>query len=260
MGKLYQKDLQKIARSGFPTSHVRFHFHFYGAFIRNAYFCVVRYKNAPMNTKRILLVCCLLIMALAAKAQRLSGLSIEGEYTKMVVVLNGQQMCEGTTSCFIANLSPGTYNVQVFRADEMQRHAAARRPLYQDRIRYSGRGVQRIHVADRHFDDGFNRYPHRGVMNKADFKDYCHALKKLSFDNRRMEMLDRLPRHTQFTSRQCRDIIREFSFDDNRAKALQKLYPRVVDQEMFFKAIDALDFRSNQKEVLDFIQRYHQRH
>ena len=213
-----------------------------------------------MNTKRTLLLCCFLFAMLVAKAQRLSGISIEGDYTKIVVLLNGQQMCEGTSSCFIANLSPGNYNIQIFRADEMHRKISSRHLLYNKSIRYSGRGVHQIRVADRNRDDGNNWRPQRGVMDKAEFKDYCHELGKQSFDDRRLEMLNRLPHHTKFTSRQCKELIHEFSFDNNRDKALKKLYPRVVDQEMFFKAINALDFHSNQDEMYDFIKKYNYRY
>ena len=213
-----------------------------------------------MNTKRCMLLCCLVFSMLAAAAQRLNGISVEGNYNRIVVFLDGQQMCEGTSSCFIANLRPGTYHVEVFRADEMRRPVSSRRPLYRDRVRYSGRSIHRITVGDRYVDDHCDRYQEPGVMSKADFKDYCQALRRLSFDDNKLEMIDQLPRHTRFTSRQCRDIIHEFSFDNNRLEVLKRLYPRVVDQELFFKAIDALDFNSNKREMQEYIKRYNNRH
>ena len=216
-----------------------------------------------MKTKRIVLVLSTALAFLTAQAQHLNGISVNTnmDMEKIVVVLNGQPMCEATHSCFIANLHPGTYQIQVFPADEMDRHIASRKLLYYDKIKYDGQGIRTIQIAgnaSNEVDAIRPSYIH--VMQKKDFADYLKSIADASFDNSRLDRIDMLPNETSFTSEQCCRISEVFDFDKGRTELLKKLYPRVVDKTAFYKAIDTMDFISNQNEVKNFIEKYNRRH
>lgn len=216
-----------------------------------------------MKTKRILLTLSTAMAILTAQAQHLNGISVNtnADMEKIVVVLNGQPMCEATHTCFIANLHPGTYQIQVFPADEMERHIASRHLLYYDKIRYDGQGIRNIQIignASNEVDDIRPSYIH--VMQKKEFADYLKSINDASFDSHRLDRIDMLPHETSFTSEQCCRLSEVFDFDKGRTELLKKLYPRVVDKTAFYKAIDTMDFISNQNQVKDFVEKYNRRH
>lgn len=214
-----------------------------------------------METKKIVLTLCMAFTFMITKAQPINGISVKTNSEEIVVVINGQPMCEGTQSCFIANLAPGTYKIQVFPASEMDRHIASRHLLYYDKIKYDGHGVRTIQISGNICnEEEYFRPSYIHVMNKRDFKDYLKSIEDADFDSRRLERIDMLPDETSFTSEQCCMLSEIFDFDKDRVSLLKKLYPRVVDKVAFYKAIDTMDFQTNQSEVKDFIERYNKRH
>lgn len=217
-----------------------------------------------LRMKKIIKICsllCLALMPLCTHAQRINGICINSNQDKIVVVVNGQPLCEDTHSCFIAHLNPGTYEIQVYRANEMHRKSARRQLLFDDRIRYSGHGVRTIQIAGNNYDEDESFWPsHIHVMDKRDFKDYLQSIKDANFDDQRIDRIDMLPKETSFTSEQCGLLSKALNFDSNRVTLLKKLYPRVVDKVYFYKAIDTMDFLSNQKSVKDFVEKFNRRH
>lgn len=216
-----------------------------------------------MKTKKHLLALYLIFAFATIKAQSVNGIniSVSPQQGQMVVVLNGQVICEDTQSCFIAHLLPGSYHIQVFPADDFHRHMTSRRPLYSKRISYDGQGVHTIHITGETGDEKGDYCPSDvHVMNKREFKNYLESMENANFDNNRLERIDLLPQETSFTSEQCRMISLIFNFDSSRTTLLKKLYPRVVDKVSFYKAIDTLDFMSNQNEVKDFVEKYNKHH
>ena len=216
-----------------------------------------------MKTYRFLFTLCMTFSFLMTKAQNINGISVNvnSNQEKIVVVLNGQPVCEGTHSCFIANLYPGTYKIQVFPASEMDRHITSRHLLYYNKIKYNGQGVRTIQIAGNicNEEEYFSpSYIH--VMNKREFLDYLKSIDDADFDSRRLERIDMLPNETSFSSEQCCMLSEVFDFDQGRVSLLKKLYPRVVDKASFYKAIDTMDFLGNQREVKDFVEKYNKRH
>ena len=216
-----------------------------------------------MKIYRFLLTLGMTISFLTVKAQNINGISVNvnSNQEKIVVVLNGQPVCEGTHSCFIAHLQPGTYKIQVFPANEMDRHIASRHLLYYDKIKYSGQGVRTIQIAGNSCNEEEYFTPsYIHVMNKREFMDFLKSIDDADFDSRRLKCIDMLPNETSFTSEQCGQLSELFDFDQGRVSLLKKLYPRVVDKVSFYKAIDTLDFFGNQREVKDFVEKYNKRH
>ncbi len=64
--------------------------------------------------RKIIISFCILFAALSLQAQSVNGIRIDGGNTPILVYLGGNQICLPTTTCFIANLNPGHYTVEVF--------------------------------------------------------------------------------------------------------------------------------------------------
>ena len=64
--------------------------------------------------RKIIISFCILFAALSLQAQSVNGIRIDGGNTPILVYLGGNQISLPTTTCFIANLNPGHYTVEVF--------------------------------------------------------------------------------------------------------------------------------------------------
>ena len=213
-----------------------------------------------MNTKGYLLAAGLILSLTTAKAQQIDGISVNAGNEKIVVVMDGQPMCEATSSCFIAHLVPGTYRIQVFRADEMDLHIASRKLLYYDKIKYNGKGIHHIQLVNSDEDGADFTEPFcPGMMTEEVFDAFCQKIKDTPFDSDKESLLDLLPRSTRFSSRQCLRIVQLLTYDSSRLEALKKLYPKVVDKEAFFIATDALTYSSSKHDMTEFIKKYNRR-
>ncbi|WP_407925804.1 DUF4476 domain-containing protein [Bacteroides sp. 224] len=47
-----------------------------------------------------------------------------------------------------------------------------------------------------------------------------------------------------------------YAFDSERVKTLETLYPRVVDPQNFFIAIETLTFQGERDKVYEFVKKY----
>lgn len=68
----------------------------------------------------ILSVCLVLVAFPAIKAAPIDGIRIESPYRRVVVLVDGQQVCLPTFSCFVANLR-GSCRVEVYEAPSVGR-------------------------------------------------------------------------------------------------------------------------------------------
>ena len=64
--------------------------------------------------RKIIISFCILFAALSLQAQSVNGIRIDGGNTPILVYLGGNQISLPTTTCFIANLNPGHYTVEVY--------------------------------------------------------------------------------------------------------------------------------------------------
>lgn len=75
--------------------------------------------------KRLLLTafavfCCSVYIPAAG----LKGIRIENRSFPIIVSVDGTQVCSPTNSCFIANLRPGHYRIEVYREDSYRNGAS----------------------------------------------------------------------------------------------------------------------------------------
>ena len=221
--------------------------------------------------RKIIISFCILLAALSLKAQPVSGIRIDGGDTPILVYFGGRQMCYPTTTCFVANLKPGNYTIEVYasRPTRPGERVWKGERLYNDRV-YNRNEVKDIIVEERgdirpgrpgrpgtgqggHRPD-YNRYDR--VMNDQLFKKFFDSVKNEPFEKDRMGLITTALANSDFTSEQCLQLVKFYTFDNERLKIMKMMYPNIVDKEAFFTVIGTLTFSSNKTKMNDFIKEY----
>lgn len=222
--------------------------------------------------RKIIISFCILFAALSLQAQSVNGIRIDGGNTPILVYLGGNQICLPTTTCFIANLNPGHYTVEVFatRFTRAGERVWKGEKLYKDLVYFDGRGVTEIWVDGRDNmrperpsrpEQGEHRpgYGYNRVMNDQLFQTFYKEMKNESFKDDRMKLLNAALAGSDFTSAQCLQLTKLYTFDDDRMEIMKIMYPRIVDKEAFFTVINTLTFGSSKEKMKDFIIGYGKR-
>ncbi|WP_303004848.1 DUF4476 domain-containing protein [Bacteroides congonensis] len=224
--------------------------------------------------RKIIISFCLLLAALSLKAQSISGIRIDGGNTPILVYFGGNQMCMPTTTCFVANLKSGYYTVEVYstRFSRPGERVWKGERLYKDNVYFNGIGVTEIVVDGRDEirpDNRPGRPGHGGhrpdydqydrVMNSQLFNTFLNSVKKVPFKDDRMALINTALASSDFTSGQCLQLTKLYTFDDDRMEIMKMMYPRIVDKEAFFTVIATLTFSSNKDEMNKFVQNYGRR-
>ena len=222
--------------------------------------------------RKIIISFCILFAALSLQAQSVNGIRIDGGNTPILVYLGGNQICLPTTTCFIANLNPGHYTVEVFatRFTRAGERVWKGEKLYKDPVYFDGRGVTEIWVDGRDNmrperpgrpEQGEHRpgYGYNRVMNDQLFQTFYKEMKNEPFKDDRMKLLNAALAGSDFTSAQCLQLTKLYTFDDDRMEIMKIMYPRIVDKEAFFTVINTLTFSSSKEKMKDFIIGYGKR-
>ena len=222
--------------------------------------------------RKIIISFCILFAALSLQAQSVNGIRIDGGNTPILVYLGGNQICLPTTTCFIANLNPGHYTVEVFatRFTRAGERVWKGEKLYKGFVYFDGRGVKEIWVDGRDNmrperpgrpEQGEHRpgYGYNRVMNDQLFQTFYKEMKNEPFKDDRMKLLNAALAGSDFTSAQCLQLTKLYTFDDDRMEIMKIMYPRIVDKEAFFTVINTLTFSSSKEKMKDFIIGYGKR-
>ena len=222
--------------------------------------------------RKIIISFSILFAALSLQAQSVNGIRIDGGNTPILVYLGGNQICLPTTTCFIANLNPGHYTVEVFatRFTRAGERVWKGEKLYKDLVYFDGRGVTEIWVDGRDNmrperpgrpEQGEHRpgYGYNRVMNDQLFQTFYKEMKNEPFKDDRMKLLNAALAGSDFTSAQCLQLTKLYTFDDDRMEIMKIMYPRIVDKEAFFTVINTLTFSSSKEKMKDFIIGYGKR-
>ena len=222
--------------------------------------------------RKIIISFCILFAALSLQAQSVNGIRIDGGNTPILVYLGGNQICLPTTTCFIANLNPGHYTVEVFatRFTRAGERVWKGEKLYKDLVYFDGRGVTEIWVDGRDNmrperpsrpEQGEHRtgYGYNRVMHDQRFQTFYKEMKNEPFKDDRMKLLNAALAGSDFTSAQCLQLTKLYTFDDDRMEIMKIMYPRIVDKEAFFTVINTLTFGSSKEKMKDFIIGYGKR-
>ena len=222
--------------------------------------------------RKIIISFCILFAALSLQAQSVNGIRIDGGNTPILVYLGGNQICLPTTTCFIANLNPGHYTVEVFatRFTRAGERVWKGEKLYKDLVYFDGRGVTEIWVDGRDNmrperpgrpEQGEHRpgYGYNRVMNDQLFQTFYKEMKNEPFKDDRMKLLNAALAGSDFTSAQCLQLTKLYTFYDDMIEIMKIMYPRIVDKEAFFTVINTLTFSSSKEKMKDFIIGYGKR-
>lgn len=223
--------------------------------------------------RKIIISFCILFAALSLQAQSINGIRIDGGNTPILVYLGGNQMCLPTNTCFVANLKPGYYTVEVYatRSTRPGERIWKGESLYNKRIYFDGKGVQDIFVEERGSNvrpsrPGSGQGNHRPnddeydrVMDDPLFKAFLGNMKKEPFADSRLKILETALVSTSFTTEQCMQLVKLYNFNDEKKKVMKLMYPQIVDKEAFFTVIGTLTFSSDKDEMNDFVRKYNKR-
>lgn len=223
--------------------------------------------------RKIIISFCILFAALSLKAQSLNGVRIDGGNTPILVYFGGNQMCLPTTTCYVANLNPGYYTIEVFstRFTRPGERVWKGERLYNERVYFDGRGVKEILVDGRdnvrperpgrpgqgeHWPV-YDRYDR--VMSDQLFQTFFDNVKNEPFEKDRISLINAALASSDFTTAQCLQLVKFYTFDNERMKIMKMIYPRIVDKEAFFMVINILTFSSNKEKMYDFVKEYGER-
>ncbi len=93
------------------------------------------------------------------------------------------------------------------------------------------------------------------TMNDREFSSFIQALKKQSFDDRKLDFLKSQLRRTAFSTRQIKTIMKEFSFDKNRLEFAKFAYKTCVDKRNYYDLYDVFDFENYARQLNDYIRK-----
>lgn len=210
--------------------------------------------------RTIILGICLLIANLSIKAQLANGIRIDGGNTPILVYMNGKQICIPTHTCFIANLTPQHYLIEVYETRMTQRGQPSwkGKQLFRERIYFNGNEIKEIQIKG---SQSSKPHPihnhHHHVMDAELFNSFYQTVKEESFENKMIKAIETALITTDFTCEQCERLLDLFNFDSKKVELMKQMYPQIVDKEAFFTVINTLDFSSNKEEMKKFIKQYH---
>ena len=194
----------------------------------------------------ILSVCLVLVAFPAIKAAPIDGIRIESPYRRVLVLVDGQQVCLPTFSCFVANLHCSINEVEDIFIPEDKRPGG-------------NWGTSNHHKPGRPGDRPLGGEQHEPVMSPSAFEQFMGLMEKQSFDSDRKEVLDHALLTSWFTTDQCIRLMDFYRFDSEKKQLMKKIYPKIVDKPNFYYAIDKLTFSSDKNEINAFIKQYHEK-
>lgn len=183
----------------------------------------------------------------------IKGIQIDSRDRLIVVFIDGTQVCPPTNNCFVANLHPGNYRVEVY---ESSPRYGFNTPVYSQMLFYVGNKIERIELDDRkgshnHGNSSQDAYP---VMSDSDFDRFYDSLVSKTFDSEKRELIDLILATNYFTSSQVKRICKLYTFDSEKLPLMKRFYPRVVDKVNFYDVLDILDFPGSKSEMKDIMK------
>lgn len=94
---------------------------------------------------------------------------------------------------------------------------------------------------------------HHSAMNEKDFQFLYKIIKKKSFDDDRMEILNVGVLDNYFTCQQCIRLMSLYKFDDEKLKILRIMAGHIVDLENYQDILRILDFESNKQKAVEIL-------
>lgn len=101
------------------------------------------------------------------------------------------------------------------------------------------------------FEDNYSR-----AMNNNDFAQAKESLRREWFENTRLQAAKQIIDQNYFTSKQVKEMVLLFTFENNRLDIAKYAYGKTVDKGNYFVMKDAFTFNSNKEKLSEYIREY----
>lgn len=203
--------------------------------------------------KKVLFAVVLFCCGAVLEAQALDGIRVVCPTAPVRVYVDGTEVSLPTNSCFVANLSRGSYRIEAYIPSNVEGQRGKR--IFSQEVVYPGRGVTDV-VVELHAAG--NDYPsfQRPGMSQVQFDRFLTAMKAESFDKDKTKLMDMFALDRGISTAQIAQIVQLYSFDHGKLEILKKLYPYTVDRENYFTLLEQLDFSATKNELKDFVSKW----
>ena len=218
---------------------------------------------------------------LAFDGSRLS-ISAVGTSTEMKIEVDGRKFSMKDNSITLSYLAEGYHQVKIFREKNGRgngRNAGRKSEVIYNSSIYLKRGVhlditvnrfgkvlvdeRRIDGNDEWYNDEDDYYDndnggwnngYGNVMSNREFDDMKEQIRKEWFEKNRLTSAKVIVDKNNFTTRQVKEIMLLFTFENNRLEVAKYAYRKTVDKQNYFQLNDAFSFSSSKEELARFIR------
>jgi hypothetical protein len=123
---------------------------------------------------------------------------------------------------------------------------------------YRDRDYDRDRDRDRDWErDRDDRYNNNGrTMSDNDFNQAKETLRREWFENTRVTTAKQILDRNYFTSRQVKELLLLFTFENNKLDLAKHAYSRTVDKGNYYIVNDAFTFNNSKEELARYIRDY----
>ena len=114
----------------------------------------------------------------------------------------------------------------------------------------------RVNDDDRNNDDPRYENNHSREMTNIDFTQAKESLRREWFENTRLTTAKQIIDQNYFTSKQVKEMVLLFTFENNRLDIAKYAYGKTVDKGNYFVMNDAFAFNSNKEKLSEYIREY----
>jgi hypothetical protein len=216
---------------------------------------------------------------LAFDGSRLS-ISSPGTSTEMKIEIDGRKFSMKNNSITVSYLAEGRHSIKIYKDSKKNKYGFGRKEevIYQSGI-FLKRGFhlditvnrfgkvmtdeRRIDRDDEFFQEEDDYYdsdnggwsgPNINVMSTKEFESVKESLRREWFENNRIVSVKTIADKSNFTTRQVKELMLLFTFEDNRLEVAKYAYRKTVDKQNYYDLSDALTFTSSKNELARFIR------
>ncbi len=92
------------------------------------------------------------------------------------------------------------------------------------------------------------------AMSSESFRDFLSSVRKADFASEKLAIVRSATHRNYFTALQVKRTLRCFDMDSDRLKALEIMWPRVLDKENGFKILDVFEFSDDKQKAAGIIE------
>lgn len=215
----------------------------------------------------IQLIIAILFIAITASATPYGSSTVElsiEDFGRYTMEINGNRYPVRNGVVILDNVMPGRYNVSILKHDNSNHGSQYRtRVVYQDRIsgpsnsaviaRFDRRFGMRV-ITEPLRRNGYIAHSHHNAMHPNGHAELIHVMASTPFDNSKLAIAKAALSHNAMTSKQVRDVMRQFTFDRNKLDFAKFAFDHCVDPQNYYSLANEFTFDSYARELMRYIQ------